>query len=292
MNDNPLFSVLIANYNNGKYLEGAIKSILDQTYKNWEIIVVDDGSTDNSKELYKLYTYNKKIKIFYNEKNEGIGYSKRKCVEHAEGELCGFLDPDDILLPKALELMTKIFLKNSDTSLIFSRMYLCDNDLNILSKSRILKIPNNQTYFTTVDYNPEHFVAFSKRKYDLTEGISSKYLACVDLDLYFKLEEVGKFYILNEFTYKYRTNVSHSITNNIYKDHFWGIIVKYDTAIRRGLNPNHHVLKYFKNFVDYIYKIGFHDGEKKVSKSKSYRIGKFITTPYSFILHLQKKKDL
>ncbi|MBO4738767.1 MAG: glycosyltransferase [Bacteroidales bacterium] len=53
MNDNPLFSVLIANYNNGKYLMEAINSVYAQTYTNWEIILVDDASTDNFKEIYK-----------------------------------------------------------------------------------------------------------------------------------------------------------------------------------------------------------------------------------------------
>ena len=53
MKSNPLFSVLIANYNNGKYLHEAIASVYAQTYKNWEIILVDDASTDNSRELYK-----------------------------------------------------------------------------------------------------------------------------------------------------------------------------------------------------------------------------------------------
>ena len=53
MTNQPLFSVLIANYNNGKYLMDAIESVRRQTYTNWEIILVDDGSTDNSHELYK-----------------------------------------------------------------------------------------------------------------------------------------------------------------------------------------------------------------------------------------------
>ena len=51
----PLFSVLVANYNNGRYLEECLKSIFNQTYKNWEIIIVDDFSTDNSHDVYKKY---------------------------------------------------------------------------------------------------------------------------------------------------------------------------------------------------------------------------------------------
>ena len=95
MNDNPLFSVLIANYNNGKYLMDAIKSVYEQTYTHWEIILVDDASTDNSHELYKELEKDERIRIFYNDENHGCGYTKRRCAELANGELCGFLDPDD-----------------------------------------------------------------------------------------------------------------------------------------------------------------------------------------------------
>ena len=73
---NPLFSVLIANYNNGKYLMDAIDSIRRQTYTHWEIILVDDASTDNSKELYKELEKDNRIHIYYNEENRGCGYTK------------------------------------------------------------------------------------------------------------------------------------------------------------------------------------------------------------------------
>ena len=108
MTNNPLFSVLIANYNNGKYLREAINSVYSQIYTNWEIILVDDASTDNSQEIYSELEKDDRIHIYYNEKNMGCGYTKRRCAELANGELCGFLDPDDALLPHALESHVKI----------------------------------------------------------------------------------------------------------------------------------------------------------------------------------------
>ena len=75
----PLFSVLIANYNNGKYLMEAIESVRQQTYTNWEIILVDDASTDNSKDIYRELENDSRIHIFYNEQNKGCGYTKRRC---------------------------------------------------------------------------------------------------------------------------------------------------------------------------------------------------------------------
>lgn len=103
LNKTPLFSVLIANYNNGKYLMDAIDSVWRQTYTHWEIILVDDASTDNSKELYKELEKDNRIHIYYNEENRGCGYTKRRCADLANGELCGFLDPDDALTDDALE---------------------------------------------------------------------------------------------------------------------------------------------------------------------------------------------
>ena len=99
----PLFSVLVANYNNGTYLQEAIDSVLAQTYDNWEVVLVDDKSTDESLAIYGKYATDKRFKIYHNDANRGCGYTKRRCAELAAGELCGFLDPDDALMPEALE---------------------------------------------------------------------------------------------------------------------------------------------------------------------------------------------
>ena len=71
MIDNPLFSVLIANYNNGRFLMDAINSVRRQTYTNWEIILVDDASSDNSNTLYDLLNSDPRIHLFYNDSNKG-----------------------------------------------------------------------------------------------------------------------------------------------------------------------------------------------------------------------------
>ena len=69
----PLFSILVANYNNGRYLQEAIDSILAQTYDNWEVILVDDKSTDDSPVIYGKYASDSRFKIYYNDVNRGCG---------------------------------------------------------------------------------------------------------------------------------------------------------------------------------------------------------------------------
>ena len=120
MSTTPLFSVLIANYNNGQYIKEAIESVKAQDYNNWEIIIVDDASIDNSKDIYNEYSNDNRIKIYYNYENKGVTYSKWKCLEYAKGDICGFLDADDTIQPHALSLMISEHLKDEDISIISS----------------------------------------------------------------------------------------------------------------------------------------------------------------------------
>src|SRR6266567_1565920 len=100
------FSILIANYNNGRFFKDCYNSILAQTYINWEVIIVDDGSTDDSVEAIKnIINMDKRFHFYINNQNKGCGFTKRKCVEVASGDICGFVDPDDALLPNALKKM-------------------------------------------------------------------------------------------------------------------------------------------------------------------------------------------
>ena len=117
----PLFSVLIANYNNGNYIQECIESVFAQDYKEWEIIIVDDASTDNSKSIYLLYANHPQIHIYFNDKNRGVTYTKWRCIEEAKGDFCGFLDPDDTILPNALSLMVSNHLQDLDISIISSQ---------------------------------------------------------------------------------------------------------------------------------------------------------------------------
>ena len=80
---NPLFSILIANYNNGAFLQEAIDSVLAQTYGHWEVILVDDKSTDDSPAIYEKYSADSRFKIYYNDKNRGCGFTKHRCAELA-----------------------------------------------------------------------------------------------------------------------------------------------------------------------------------------------------------------
>lgn len=233
----PLFSVLIANYNNGRYIEEAISSVLAQTYSNWEIILIDDGSTDKSIDILEKYKSDPRIKIHFNGINRGCGYAKRKCVEFSNGELCGFLDSDDALTIDALSEMVEAHFLNLNASLIYSLFYYCDEKLLITSiSSKQEQIPIGKMYlengFTSF---VSHFASFKKYYYLKTDGIDIRFKRAVDLDMYLKLDEVGPFYFLNKALYFYRVHKRGiSQYNNDILVHTWGLAVLIETCLRRG----------------------------------------------------------
>lgn len=211
---NHLFSVLIANYNNGQYLEECLQSIFDQTYKNWEIIIVDDASTDNSREIYQKYAKDQRIRVYYNHKNKGCGYTKRKCVEYAMGEICGFVDADDIINSSALEKMIFQHNINPDHSIIYSTYYNCDQLLKPITVSdQVGQIEPGK--YSWMNQHPmiSHFATFKRAKYLQTSGITAWLQKAVDKDLYYKLEETGPVLFINEPLYYYRHH-SNSISLN------------------------------------------------------------------------------
>lgn len=118
-NNNPLVSVLMPVYNGMDTLPKAIKSLLLQSYSNWKLIVVNDGSTDGTKEyLDDLGEQEARFKIIHLDKNRGRGYARNVCLQNAEGEYIAFLDADDMYFPTKLEKQVGYLEENPDVSLV------------------------------------------------------------------------------------------------------------------------------------------------------------------------------
>jgi glycosyltransferase involved in cell wall biosynthesis len=281
--DNPHFSVLIANFNNGKYLMDCIASVRAQTYTNWEIVLVDDGSTDDSSSLYKQLEQDSRIHIYFNEENRGCGYTKNRCVQLANGEICGFLDADDTLEKDALRVMSDVHRERPDVSLAYSLYNEVDENMGFISVSKLQK--PIQEGKTLIDQQVvSHFVSFKKSSYKMTEGIST-YLKCAeDHDLYFKLEEVGKLAFVDKVLYNYRTNTGQntSLGKNEQKASFWNIIVMMEACRRRGVEWKLEETVYpaYFNYMEEYADMKVGKEVEKVRKTRAYRLGKTLLRPF------------
>ena len=128
----PLITVYITNYNYGKYIRQAVDSILNQTLQDFELIIIDDGSTDNSKTIIEEYSGHPKIKIIY-QQNKGLNISNNVALRMTEGKYIMRLDADDYLDENALLVMSSLLEKDDDLGLVFPDYYLIDTEGNILS---------------------------------------------------------------------------------------------------------------------------------------------------------------
>lgn len=232
------FSVLIAHYNNGNYFKDCYESLQQQTYTNWEAIIVDDCSADTEKEMIKsLISDDSRFLFFENETNKGVGYTKRKCAELATGEICGFVDPDDAIFPTAIEESIEVFKQKKNVVLTYSRFLSCDQNLNILYPFKSAKqILNKDPYFFNYPIQIAHFVAFRREIYLKTEGIDSTLKSAVDQDLYLKILDFGDAYFIARDLYKYRLHpngVSQATSKGKAKDSFAKVI--FNTFKRRNI---------------------------------------------------------
>jgi glycosyltransferase involved in cell wall biosynthesis len=113
--------VIIPTYNCAKYLQETIGSVLKQTYQDFEIIVVDDGSTDNTKEILNPYIKNRNIRYFYQE-NKGPAAARNRGIQESQGEYIAFLDADDVWHPLKIDLQMKYLSQNPDVFALSTTM--------------------------------------------------------------------------------------------------------------------------------------------------------------------------
>lgn len=138
--DQPLVSVIMPSYNAGKFIAKAIDSVLSQTYANWELIIVDDASTDNTEAIVANYT---DARIRYH-KAERIGHPagvRNTALRMATGDFIAFLDSDDLYYPQTLEKLTRPLLKNPALTAVYGFAFSMDENEKTLPQSVNL-IPN------------------------------------------------------------------------------------------------------------------------------------------------------
>ncbi len=137
----PKISVLMASYNEGKYLKEAIDSILNQTFKDFELIIINDGSSDNTSEILSIYA-DERIKIISNEVNIGLIGSLNKGLKECRGEFIARFDADDISEPTRLEEQLMFLEDNQNYCLVGSGVRLINSQGDLLA----IRIESNNYY--------------------------------------------------------------------------------------------------------------------------------------------------
>jgi len=140
---NPLVSIITPNYNASKYIDETIQSVIKQTYSNWELLIVDDCSTDNSVAIIKKYQgLDKRVRLLRLDKNSGAAIARNKAIEASKGDFIAFLDSDDRWFENKLEIQVS-FMNNKNCKLSYTSYYSV-NESN--QKSKLIVAKKKMTY--------------------------------------------------------------------------------------------------------------------------------------------------
>ncbi len=261
MNNNPnniRFSIMMANHNRERYIEEAIKSVLHQTYPFWELIIVDDASTDKSIEIINKFKANKKIKLIQLTKNVGPSGAQRIAIENSNYEIIVTLDSDDLLSKDALKELADAYEKYPNCGFIYSTMWRFDSESKKYKIDKTIKNVDVDSDDWLINPPISHLRSFRKNSYLKTEGFEIGDYKAGDKEIIYKLSEVTKFKFINKPLYYYREHTGGMSQGSRGLDvRVYDYLVKYKTYKRRlGTNlPNFNFNKlksvYFYNLMLY-----------------------------------------
>lgn len=143
----PFVSVIMPAYNADRYIGSAIDSILAQTYTNFELIIIEDCSTDKTLEVIRQYT-DSRIKLLENQINRGIAYSTNRGIDCAKGKYIALMDDDDIAVEERLKLQTEYLEKHTEIDVLGGRSNEMDEEGNLIRWGGIPR--NNPKYIKTI----------------------------------------------------------------------------------------------------------------------------------------------
>lgn len=214
----PKVSVIVTCYNYAKYLEGCLASILNQTYQDFELVIVNDGSTDNTDEVISRFLANDKVR-YINQKNTGQAIATNNGIAAAAGELIAFLDADDLWEPTKLEKQVRLFNRDS-IGVVYSRIRFMD------AEGRPLDMQLEGKYYTprsgrvTDALLFENFIPYSstlvrKECFDKFGMFNPEYKNGLDWDLWLRISREYEFDFVDEYLLIYRIGHPGQLTSNV-----------------------------------------------------------------------------
>jgi glycosyltransferase involved in cell wall biosynthesis len=195
-------SIVTISFNQARFLEQAICSVINQDYPDIEYIVVDPGSTDGSREIIEKYR-DRISKIIF-EPDEGPADGLNKSFACATGEIYGFINADDALLPGALRSVAKAMIKKPETDVVCGHIYKVDKDLRLIRRLRATIVTPYRYVYGGVQITQQG-TFFRKLAYYKTGGFNTKNRTSWDGELLLNIALTGgQFFVLNKYLALFR----------------------------------------------------------------------------------------
>jgi glycosyltransferase involved in cell wall biosynthesis len=215
MNKSPSISVIMSVYNGERYLKEAIESILNQTFTDFEFIIVNDKSTDNSAKIISGFN-DPRIVVIENSENIGLTKSLNKALKVARGEYIARMDCDDISLPKRFEIQKKFMDENMNIVLLGGKTIIINNEGTETGKKDVIQNPLELKFRLLISNQISHSTVMFRTAIVIElGGYNEEYRYVQDYELWSRLNKLG--YLISnidEALLKYRFH-AESITQNL-----------------------------------------------------------------------------
>jgi len=190
-------------YNCGTYIHDAIQSVLEQTHKYFELVIVDDGSSDNTIDVINSFSDNR-IKVIRQKSNLGVSHARNLALKHSLGKYIAIIDADDVAVKTRFEKQIN-YLKNNDIDVVASQHDFIDANSNYLEQPVRRSIPKGQEKSYFAFYNIcNSTVMYKKDIVDNFDPVYNNQLGAEDYDLFSRLSFFTHFHILPDILMKVR----------------------------------------------------------------------------------------
>jgi glycosyltransferase involved in cell wall biosynthesis len=283
-----MISIIIPTYNAEKYISETIQSVLNQTYTDWELIVVDDGSTDYTAKIVKAFCEKeKRINYFYKE-NSGVSDTRNFGMGKAKGNYFALLDADDVWGKENLHEKIEILKKKKNTDWIFSDLVEFEED----KKESVKKIQKTDNCLESLlKWDGRVLTApsgllFRRKAYEEGVKFDNKFSTAADQDFVIQLASKYKGYHISKALWRYRI-LENSMSRNILvmeKDHI-GVFKK---ALKNKLFKNFcFKQRCFSNLYWILAGSWWKDGKNK-TRGMYFVLRALLTNPFSFVKIFKK----
>ena len=235
----PLVSVILNCYNSAKFLKKSIKSVIAQSYKNWELVIFDNCSNDNTKLEVLKFKKNKKIKYFKSKKLVNLYHARNLAIKKTNGSLITFLDADDWWLKNKLKKQVNFLEKYKNSNIVYTNLFLFNeikNKIKLFSKDSLYN--GNITQSLLNKFKMPILTTMIRKKIFLKNKFDKRYSIIGDFDLFVRISLKEKIFSIQEPLAYYRIHSSNMTTQKI------DLNIK---ELEKWLSE-HHNKKFFKNY--------------------------------------------
>ncbi|MDO8639216.1 MAG: glycosyltransferase [Candidatus Daviesbacteria bacterium] len=239
MKNKPLVSVVMPVFNADRYIHKAIESILNQTLKNFEFIIINDASVDKTLQIiYEFKKKDKRIRLINNKKNLQMAQSLNLGVNEAKSGLIARMDQDDISLPDRLKIQYDFMQSNPSVAIVGNDIIIIDEDDKITGKRTYPTISNElKKILFRYSAFAHPTVMFRKSAFKEVGGYNVEKYPCEDIDLWFRLGKKFEFASIPSFLFKYRVSLNSGSHQNLTKTEILGLKIKIQAIKRYNCRP-------------------------------------------------------